>query len=126
MRCFYCGSDKCLATDHVVPTSRGGSDEPGNKVVACFTCNSSKCDMLPSEWLVSSRPRAREVLSGIAHDALVSMLTIERDHRSAASVPSRLGAHACAHCAREFVATKSWARFCGDRCRNASHRRKVA
>ena len=38
--CSYCGvfSDK-LTKDHVVPISRGGADNMGNIVPACFDCN---------------------------------------------------------------------------------------
>lgn len=59
-RCFYCGnftynlSDHEQMTgvrpnskyertiDHVVPISRGGSDEDCNKVISCKSCNSKK------------------------------------------------------------------------------------
>jgi len=44
--CHYCGkalplkSSACL--DHVVPRSKGGSDDPDNLVVACKRCNTQK------------------------------------------------------------------------------------
>lgn len=40
--CHYCGSKDNLVTDHVIPKSSGGSNEPGNLVAACFSCNASK------------------------------------------------------------------------------------
>lgn len=52
-RCVYCGvllNDKNATIDHVIPLSRGGTNTKGNKVYACVKCNSSKADMLLSEW----------------------------------------------------------------------------
>ena len=40
--CFYCGETPAGTIDHVIPTSRGGKDEPFNLVAACTSCNSSK------------------------------------------------------------------------------------
>ncbi len=48
-KCFYCGAKENLTKDHVIPTSRGGSDRPDNKVVACRKCNSDKTNLLPHE-----------------------------------------------------------------------------
>ena len=41
-KCVYCDAVEDLTLDHVVPLSRGGSNEVGNLVTACRTCNSSK------------------------------------------------------------------------------------
>ena len=50
--CFYCGGGGgTLTMDHVVPLSKGGHHSVGNVVAACWPCNSSKRDMLLSEWL---------------------------------------------------------------------------
>lgn len=49
--CRYCGARNVrLACDHVIPASRGGSDEMDNLVTACIPCNSSKRDKTPEEW----------------------------------------------------------------------------
>lgn len=53
--CKYCKNPCKPTIDHVVPISRGGKDEASNVVVACSSCNSSKCDHLIHEW-----PRAPE------------------------------------------------------------------
>lgn len=49
--CSYCGrSDVPLQLDHVIPRSRGGSDDPENLTPACRPCNTSKGSKLLSEW----------------------------------------------------------------------------
>jgi len=36
--------------DHIVPVSRGGTNDPENLVLTCPSCNYSKGTKLPSEW----------------------------------------------------------------------------
>ena len=43
-RCQYCGSDRHLTLDHVVPRSRGGEDTWDNLVTSCAPCNRKKGD----------------------------------------------------------------------------------
>lgn len=40
--CAYCGTDGPMTKDHVIPISRGGTDNASNVVPACKSCNSSK------------------------------------------------------------------------------------
>lgn len=43
--CQYCGHRGNVLTlhvDHVLPTSRGGTDDPSNLVTACWSCNLKK------------------------------------------------------------------------------------
>ena len=47
--CQYCGSDKDLTIDHVIPKSRGGDDSWENLVSACTHCNHKKGDQTPRE-----------------------------------------------------------------------------
>lgn len=50
--CLYCGHvfpDASLTRDHVVPKSRGGTDEWDNVVAACKRCNHHKGNRLPHE-----------------------------------------------------------------------------
>lgn len=52
-RCVYCGAGEDVAplcADHVVPLSRGGTNDETNLVCACKPCNSSKNNRLLSEW----------------------------------------------------------------------------
>lgn len=50
-RCWWC---HCKLTeyhvDHLIPLSRGGSNAPGNIVIACPHCNQSRNNKLPHEW----------------------------------------------------------------------------
>lgn len=44
-RCWYCGGNADIGSygvDHVVPVSRGGSDEDSNLVPVCVFCNAKK------------------------------------------------------------------------------------
>jgi hypothetical protein len=55
-RCGYCGisinpDENCGANyDHVMPKSRGGSNESENLMLTCKSCNSQKKDKTPSEY----------------------------------------------------------------------------
>lgn len=40
--CVYCGSNSKLTIDHVIPKSRGGSNDISNLVTACEPCNNQK------------------------------------------------------------------------------------
>jgi 5-methylcytosine-specific restriction endonuclease McrA len=55
-RCQYCGRSiaelkprHSLTRDHVVPLSRGGTNDWTNVVTACSPCNTRKSNSLPSE-----------------------------------------------------------------------------
>ena len=49
--CGYCGRrDGRLECDHIVPVSRGGSNEDDNLVTACRSCNRAKHAKLVEEW----------------------------------------------------------------------------
>ena len=55
-RCQYCGRHvlelkprEALTRDHLLPLSRGGSNEWSNVVTACSPCNTKKGNHLPSE-----------------------------------------------------------------------------
>lgn len=55
-RCLFCarserdlGFRECLTRDHVVPLSRGGTNDWTNVVTACSSCNTRKGNRLPEE-----------------------------------------------------------------------------
>lgn len=56
-RCFWCGEKvgDTYHADHVVPLSRGGTNDIDNLVIACPSCNCSKQDKLPHEWIQGGR-----------------------------------------------------------------------
>jgi 5-methylcytosine-specific restriction endonuclease McrA len=47
--CQYCGTNRNLTLDHLLPRSRGGETNWLNLVTACFRCNSRKGDRTPEE-----------------------------------------------------------------------------
>lgn len=52
-KCVYCGKPG-TTWDHIVPVSQGGKTEPGNIVLACESCNSSKKDREMGDWVLSN------------------------------------------------------------------------
>ena len=48
-KCQYCGKEKELTLDHIVPKARGGKTSWSNLVAACKSCNSRKGDYSPEE-----------------------------------------------------------------------------
>ena len=61
-RCQYCGSERHLTVDHVVPRSKGGPDTWDNLVTSCAPCNRKKGDRPPDVAGLSlmSKPRQPE------------------------------------------------------------------
>jgi 5-methylcytosine-specific restriction endonuclease McrA len=49
-KCQYCGRLADLTIDHILPLSRGGSNNRDNLTTACRSCNSAKGDRTPEEW----------------------------------------------------------------------------
>lgn len=54
-QCVYCGSNKSLTLDHVLPKSRGGKNEWTNLVTSCFKCNLKKSNRTPEEAKMQMR-----------------------------------------------------------------------
>ena len=49
--CTYCGEDLFpMTVDHVVPVSKGGSNDRANLAPACWPCNREKLNFTPEEW----------------------------------------------------------------------------
>ena len=60
--CIYCGHPLTLESmeiDHIVPRSKGGESDYGNKVCACPHCNALKADTDLPEFLETMSPKKR-------------------------------------------------------------------
>lgn len=55
-RCWYCGrvlnvtGQQSNHIDHVLPVSKGGSNDPDNLVASCASCNTMKGDKTLAEY----------------------------------------------------------------------------
>ena len=56
-QCVYCGSNKNLTLDHVIPKSRGGTNDWTNLVTSCFKCNLKKANKTPEEARMPMRQK---------------------------------------------------------------------
>lgn len=56
-QCYFCRRDvgDGYEVEHLVPLSRGGTDDPSNLVIACPDCNRQKGTKLPHEWSPGGR-----------------------------------------------------------------------
>lgn len=57
--CQYCGTDKNLTIDHIVPKSKGGAWDWLNLVTACTVCNGKKGEksLKQLKWKLRTQPR---------------------------------------------------------------------
>jgi len=55
--CQYCGKNKDLTLDHMVPRSKGGKSTWNNLVTACKRCNALKGDSTPEQ--AGMKPKVR-------------------------------------------------------------------
>jgi 5-methylcytosine-specific restriction endonuclease McrA len=64
-QCVYCDSKKQLTLDHVIPKSRGGSNDWTNLVTCCFKCNLKKGNRTPEEakMIMSVKPFVPSLLN---------------------------------------------------------------
>uniref|UniRef100_A0A6M3MAY5 Putative homing endonuclease n=1 Tax=viral metagenome TaxID=1070528 RepID=A0A6M3MAY5_9ZZZZ len=63
--CSYCGQkppEIVLEVDHIVPVSKGGTDEILNLITSCFNCNRGKSDKTLNTII---RPDAKEMSENI-------------------------------------------------------------
>lgn len=60
-RCAYCGCDGRMTIEHLEPLSRGGTNERGNIVPACLSCNSRKHAKTVEEFAPHLAPAIRRV-----------------------------------------------------------------
>jgi len=57
--CQYCGSEKDLTVDHVIPSSQGGKSNWDNCVASCKSCNHSKGNksLKSCKFTLKNKPR---------------------------------------------------------------------
>lgn len=48
-KCVYCGDNKNLTLDHLIPKSKGGKNDWYNLVTCCDSCNKKKGDKTPEQ-----------------------------------------------------------------------------
>lgn len=70
--CVYCGSTKQLTLDHVIPKSKGGSNDWTNLVTCCHNCNVRKADRTPVEanMSMSKRPYEPSLFSDVLNNSI--------------------------------------------------------
>lgn len=71
-KCRRCGSTEHLSLDHIIPRSRGGSEDDDNLQTLCMTCNASKNNRLASDQITSSGQRRPDVDPNSALDSPAS------------------------------------------------------
>lgn len=49
--CYWCGQDRALTIEHMIPVSRGGAHSVDNLQTACMKCNSQKHHRTPEEYI---------------------------------------------------------------------------
>jgi len=74
-QCVYCGSNKNLTIDHVLPKSRGGSNRWTNLVTCCGNCNRKKGDKTPHEagMILRVKPYEPSLFSEIFHNSVETL-----------------------------------------------------
>lgn len=75
--CQYCGSNKQLTLDHVIPRSKGGKHTWDNVVIACQTCNARKGDRTPTQAKMPLRTKPKAPL----HPAVAFAEQFWREHQ---------------------------------------------
>jgi 5-methylcytosine-specific restriction endonuclease McrA len=73
--CVYCGKNKDLTIDHIIPKSRGGENTWLNLVTCCSKCNAFKNDRTPEEANMSLRynPIEPSILNDILNPNIKSV-----------------------------------------------------
>ena len=71
-QCVYCGSNRFLTIDHVIPKSRGGSNDWTNLVTCCNKCNVYKSDRTPEEanMTLKKKPYTPSIFSDVIYSSI--------------------------------------------------------
>lgn len=76
--CAYCG-DPAQTLDHITPRVAGGSDNRGNLVPACRSCNGSKSGRSLFEWAKVLRAEVRRAAKRRRQLTAVERMLVGRD-----------------------------------------------
>lgn len=57
--CWICLSTENLSVDHIIPVTRGGTNDISNLTTLCKSCNSSKGNKTYTEWFEKRLQQAR-------------------------------------------------------------------
>jgi 5-methylcytosine-specific restriction endonuclease McrA len=70
--CAYCGSNKQLTLDHIIPRSRGGDNSWTNLVTCCHKCNLHKADKTPQEanMVLRKKPYEPSMFSDVINNTV--------------------------------------------------------
>lgn len=79
LTCAWCGAQRELSLDHVIPAIAGGSNREDNLVTCCSTCNSSRQDRPAEQWAAivaayRGQPHTAEALLGHVNTLRVTKL----------------------------------------------------
>lgn len=99
MACVYCGATiedgAQLSLDHVVPYSQSGSNESGNLVTCCRTCNSARQDRPVLEFVDAVANYLGVAAADIA-EHVTDCMRRELDVAEAKQLIARRGSYAAA------------------------------
>ena len=65
--------NRCGAIDHIVPVSKGGSNDLDNLICACWQCNSTKSNSESIDW-INKILKIDELVTADGWDGLLSVL----------------------------------------------------
>ena len=73
--CVYCGSIDKFTVDHIMPITKGGTQDPKNLVTACRFCNSSKHNSFFIDWYIINKDKRNlrsldEIIKDLGFDDL--------------------------------------------------------
>ena len=74
--CVYCGSTENLATDHIIPINKGGTQDPKNLIRACKSCNSAKRNLFFIDWYLKTdrvKRKLDDIITDMGFDSIVHL-----------------------------------------------------
>lgn len=75
--CLVCGKTDKLTVDHIIPRVHGGAIKAKqNLMFLCETCNSTKGDKMPVEWLETITSSTVKKFCPKRHELLLEMITV--------------------------------------------------